>query len=248
MARQNIFDEDVFFAGYRKIREKDGNANELFEIPALLSILPDLNGKRVLDLGCGYGEHCKLFLARGAESVLGIDISEKMLAVARQENSDPRIRYLHMAIEDIGQLQETFDVVISSLALHYVEDFSGVATNVHRLLSPGGFFLFSQEHPLVTSHSGGDRWTKNEAGEKLHVNISNYGVEGIRETTWFIDHIRIYHRTFSGIINTLVEAGFSIERMVEPLPSEQLLERYPDHKDLLHKPDFLLLKVQKPIP
>ena len=245
MARQNVFDEDVFFAGYRKIRAKDGNANDLFEIPALLSILPELKGKRVLDLGCGYGEHCKLFLERGAESVTGIDISEKMLAVARQENSDPRIRYLHMAIEDIGQLKETFDVVVSSLALHYVEDFSGVCQNVCGLLSPGGIFLFSQEHPLVTSHSGGDRWTKNEAGEKLHVNISNYGVEGLRETTWFIDHIRIYHRTFSGIINALLEAGFSIERMVEPLPTEELLERYPDHKDLLHKPDFLLLKVKK---
>ena len=82
MAQQNIYDNEIFFEGYRKIRKKEGNANDLFEIPALLSMMPDLKGKRVLDLGCGYGEHCKLFVARGAKRVLGIDISQKMLEIA----------------------------------------------------------------------------------------------------------------------------------------------------------------------
>ena len=98
---------------------------------------------------------------------------------------------------------------------------------------------------MVTSHSGGDRWTRDANGEKRHVNISNYGVEGQRSTTWFVDHVQVYHRTFSSIVNTLIEAGFSIEKMIEPLPTEQLLAQYPDYKDLLHKPDFLLLKAKK---
>ena len=66
MAQQNIYDNEIFFEGYRKIRKKEGNANDLFEIPALLSMMPDLKGKRVLDPGCGYGDHCKLFVDRGA--------------------------------------------------------------------------------------------------------------------------------------------------------------------------------------
>lgn len=245
MAKQNIYDNATFFEGYKGIRENDANANVLFEIPALFSMMPDLTGKHVLDLGCGYGEHCKMFVDRGAERVVGIDISAKMLEVAMRENSDPRITYIQMPMEDIGRIEGSFDVVVSSLALHYVEDFVGVAKNVYALLNEGGVFVFSQEHPLVTSHSDGSRWTKDENGNKLHLNLSNYGVEGERETAWFVDNVKIYHRTFSGIVNTLLAAGFTLEEMVEPLPTPELLERYPQHKDLFHKPDFLLIRVRK---
>ena len=245
MAQQNIFDNEIFFDGYRKIRENPANANLLFEIPALLSMMPDLKGKSVLDLGCGYGEHCRMFIERGAERVVGIDISKKMLEVAVRENSDPRIEYLNMPIENIAELDGSFDVIVSSLALHYVEDFTDVVRNAHSLLNENGLFIFSQEHPIVTSHSGGNRWTKNSDGEKLHLNLSNYGVEGERDTVWFIDNIKIYHRTFSTIINTLIVGGFSIEQMIEPIPDEELLKLHPEQSDLFHKPDFLLLKVKK---
>ena len=82
MAQQNIYDNEIFFEGYKKIRDNKINANNLFEIPALFSMLPDLKNKRVLDLGCGFGEHCKRFFDCGAKKVVGIDISEKMLEVA----------------------------------------------------------------------------------------------------------------------------------------------------------------------
>ena len=163
MAKQNIFDNEIFFDGYKRIRENAVNANILFEIPALLSMMPDLTGKRVLDLGCGFGEHCKMFVERGAAKVVGVDISRKMLEIAQQENSDPKITYLNMAMEDIGQLKESFDIVISSLAFHYVEDFPGVVKNIYSLLDTNGVFLFSQEHPMVTCHSGGNRWPFSRA-------------------------------------------------------------------------------------
>ena len=245
MAQQNIFDNEIFFEGYKQLREKEGNANELFEIPALLSMMPDLNGKKVLDLGCGFGEHCKMFLDNGAKNVVGIDISKKMLEVAKKTNSDPKIEYINMPIEDIDKLNETFDVVVSSLACHYVEKFDHVVKTIYNLLDEDGVFIFSQEHPLVTCHSGGNRWTKDENGEKIHMNLSNYGVEGERTSKWFVDNIKIYHRTFSNIVNTLVKAGFSIQQMTEPLPTSELLERYPEQKDLFHKPDFLIIKVKK---
>ena len=82
MAKQNIYDNETFFEGYKKIRENSSNANELFEMPTLFSLLPDLEGKSVLDLGCGFGEHCMEYVRRGARSVVGIDISEKMLETA----------------------------------------------------------------------------------------------------------------------------------------------------------------------
>lgn len=245
MAQQNIYDNELFFEGYKKIRDNEVNANNLFEIPALFSMMPELKGKRVLDLGCGFGEHCSRFVDCGAEKVVGVDISEKMLAVAMAENSDPKIRYIKMPMEEISKLQEQFDVVVSSLAFHYVEDFAGVVKHVYDMLDEGGVFLFSQENPLCTCHSGGNRWTRDEQGNKLYLNLADYGVEGERESVWFVDNVKKYHRTFSSIINTLIEAGFSVEKMIEPLPTDELLEKYPDYKDLLHKPDFLLIKVRK---
>ena len=126
MAKQNIYDNETFFDGYRELRYREVNANTLFEIPTLISLLPDLEGKRVLDLGCGMGEHCVDYVNRGASRVVGVDISKKMLEVARKENSDPKITYLNIPMEDIGSIDERFDVVISSLAIHYIEDFKGV--------------------------------------------------------------------------------------------------------------------------
>ena len=245
MAQQNIYDNERFFAGYKKIRDNEVNANNLFEIPALFSMMPALNGKRVLDLGCGFGEHCKRFVECGADKVVGVDISEKMLEVAKRENCDQRISYLNMPMEEIAHLHEKFDIVISSLAFHYVEDFDGEITNVYKMLEENGVFIFSQEHPLCTCHSGGNRWTRDENGNKLYLNLADYGVEGERESVWFVDNVKKYHRTISTIVNALIETGFVVEKMIEPLPTEELLQKYPDYKDLLHKPDFLLVRARK---
>lgn len=245
MAQQNIYDNEIFFAGYKKIRENQVNANNLFEIPALFSMMPNLKDKTILDLGCGFGEHCKGFVESGAKKVIGIDISEKMLEIAKQENADSKITYINMPMENIFELTVKFDIVISSLAFHYVEDFAGVVKNIYNLLNENGTFIFSQENPLCTCHSGGQRWTKDENGNKLYLNLSNYGIEGERESTWFVDDVKKYHRTFSSIINTLIETGFKIEKLIEPLPTEDLLKKYPDYKDLFHKPDFLLVKCTK---
>lgn len=245
MPRQNIYDDETFFAGYRKIRENAGNANDLFETPALLELLPDLAGRAVLDLGCGCGGHCAEFVRRGARRVLGVDISEKMLDAARRENADPRIEYRRMAMEDVGALDERFDAVVSSLAIHYVEDYAGLVRAVHDLLNPGGVFVFSQEHPINTCFSGGERWTKDGRGEKLYANLSNYSVDGERESRWFVDGVKKYHRTFSSVLNGLIGAGFAVERLIEPVPDAAMLAAHPEHRDLLHKPDFLLIKARK---
>ena len=245
MSGQNIYDNEEFFKGYKKLREGEVNANNLFEIPVLFSMLPDIQGKRILDLGCGFGEHCMEYVKKGAARVVGIDISEKMLEVARREYADSKIEYINMAMEDLSQITEQFDVVISSLAIHYVEDFSAVVNDIYRLLAQDGVFVFSQENPINTCHGEGNRWTKDENGKKLYVNLKNYGVEGKRESTWFVDNVVKYHRIFSTIVNNLADAGFIIEKMEEPLPNEELLKKYPQYADLFHKPDFLIVRARK---
>lgn len=245
MAKQNIYDNEVFFEGYKKIRDNNANANVLFEMPALFSLLPDLQSKKVIDLGCGFGEHCMQYVRKGALKVVGIDISEKMLEVAKCENSDPHITYVNLPMENISEINEKFDIAISSLAFHYVEDFDALVKDVYEMLHENGVFIFSQEHPINTCFSGGDRWTRDEGGNKIYANLANYSLEGERESKWFVDGVKKYHRTFSTIINSLVQAGFAIEQMIEPVPTPEILEKYPEQADLYHKPDFLLIKVRK---
>lgn len=246
MSKQNIYDNETFFEEYMKLRSREVNANNLFELPTLYSLMPDLEGKKVLDLGCGSGERCMEYVQHGASKVVGIDISEKMLEAAKKNYSDPKITYMNMPMEDIGNIDETFDVVISSLALHYVEDYEGVVKNVYRLLSDGGIFLFSQEHPVNTCYSGkGDRWTRDENGRKIHANLENYCVETRYDSKWFVEGVQRYHRMFSTVINTLTDNGFRIVKIAEPYPTKELVEKYPEYYDNFHKPDFLFVKSQK---
>lgn len=244
MSKQNIYDNEEFFSSYSKLRNKN-NANELIEIPALLEMVPSIKDKKVLDLGCGFGEHCVLYKNKGAKSVLGIDISSKMLDIARQNNNLLGIEYKLLAIENINKIDEKFDIIISSLAFHYIEDFQSVADEAYRILNNGGYLIFSQEHPLNTCFEYGERWTKDENGKKIYANISNYSIDGKRESKWFVDGVVKYHRTFSSIINSLIKAGFVIDLVNEPIPTEDIIKEYPAYNDNIHKPDFLIIRAKK---
>ena len=93
MSKQNIYDNDTFFTDFKKIRRNRVNFNDLLETPVLMKMLPDLKGRSVLDIGCGMGQHAMQYATLGAERVLGIDISAKMLAYARENNSAECITY-----------------------------------------------------------------------------------------------------------------------------------------------------------
>ncbi|MGE5609676.1 MAG: class I SAM-dependent methyltransferase, partial [Bacillota bacterium] len=132
--KQNKYDDPEFFAKYGEMPRSVNGLEGAGEWPAFRALLPDLRDKRVLDLGCGFGWHCRYARQQGARFVTGVDLSEKMLARAQAATDDPAIEYRRCAIEDIDFPAEQFDLVISSLALHYVERFDLVCRNVHRWL------------------------------------------------------------------------------------------------------------------
>ncbi|MBQ2904225.1 MAG: class I SAM-dependent methyltransferase [Clostridia bacterium] len=246
MSRQNIFDNETFFSGYKALRDSDCNANDLIEQPAMRKLLPDLNGRSVLDLGCGYGHNCIDFVGRGAARVVGIDISEKMLAVAKEESAHVKIEYRNMSMTDISDLDEKFDFIYSSLAFHYVKDFDAFANDMYSVLSEGGLLLFSQEHPIITSTvDGAGHFNKNENGEKVSYTFSNYNQPGERRIRWYVDGVIKYHRTFSDIINALANAGFVVEAVCEPVPEEWVIEKVPAWSKEFIKPNFLIIKARK---
>ena len=240
---QNIYDNPTFFDGYKKLRDNPDNANILEEKPALFSLAPDLTGKAVLDLGCGFGENCAEFMRLGARRVVGIDISEKMLEIARQENTG--IECIRADMSDLSSLDEQFDVVFSSLAVHYIMDFCSFAAGVARIMARGGVFVFSQEHPLTTAPITGASWTWDEKTNRLHYNLSDYMRSGQRSTTWIVDNVVKYHRPFSEIANALFANGFSIEKMLEPTPTDETIKRIPKYAKNMDKPNFLVIKARK---
>jgi SAM-dependent methyltransferase len=238
---QNVYDHPDFFAGYADLRRTESGLNAAVEQPALQSLLPSsLHGISVLDLGCGFGDFARLARERGAEHVTGIDISESMLAAARAATDDDRIRYLRSPIETFEPGAAAFDLVVSSLALHYVEDYRAVIGRVARALRPGGRFVFSVEHPIATAY-GTYEWQRDDEGTKLHWKVDRYREEGRRESTWFIEGVIKYHRTIETYINALLEAGLRLRRLSEPEATVEAMNARPSLVETRRCPAFLVI-------
>lgn len=244
LMKQNKYDDPEFFAQYSQMPRSVGGLDEALEWPYFRDLLPDLCGKRLLDLGCGFGWHCRYARQQGARSVIGADLSEKMLARARAADSDAGIAYLLSAIEDIDFPPDSFDVVASSLALHYVERFDRVCQQVNHCLADGGAFAISVEHPTFTARAAQD-WHFSEGGERLHWPVDHYDEHGLRRTSWLAADVVKYHRTIAAYVNTLIDSGFQITRLVEPSPSIEMAIDQPQLKDERRRPMFLLIGALK---
>lgn len=247
MAQQNIYDNDKFFESFKEIRADEINFNDLIETPILLGMMPELKGKRVLDVGCGMGQHAGQYSDMGALSVLGTDISEKMLDFARENNSAENIEYMKLPFEELDKIEGEYDVVTSSLALDYAEDLCDVLKKINGLLIPGGKLVFSISNPISTAYDGVyDRYTRTEEGVRLYANLHNYNIEGLRKFRWCVDDYEVYHRRFSTLINNIVSAGFILEECRESSLPDEVIEKYPDKfGGLYHQPDFIFFRCGK---
>lgn len=241
--KENKYDDDQFFIKYSEMERSKKGLEGAGEWSELQKILPCFHHKKVLDLGCGYGWHCKYAVEHGAEAVIGVDLSHKMLEVARQKNADPRIEYRCSAMEDLAFSRETFDVVLSSLAFHYVKDFELLLKNITSWLKKGGELVFSVEHPVFTSYGTQD-WYYDDEGNILHFPVDHYYEEGERKAIFLGEEVIKYHRTLTTYLNTLLQNGFVIQHLIEPKPPKEMMD-LPEMKDELRRPMMLLVSAKK---
>lgn len=168
-----------------------------------------------------------------------------MLAEARQCTHDTRIRYIGSSIEDFDPGTGSFDLAVSSLVLHYVEDYHAVIVRIRRALVPGGRLVFSVEHPMCTALGTG-LWQLSPDGAELHWPVDRYREEGERRSRWFVDGVVKYHRTVETYVNGLIDAGFLIERLEEPEPTATALNARPELALHRRRPPFLILSAIRP--
>jgi SAM-dependent methyltransferase len=207
--------------------------NAYYEQPATLSLLPDVQGKRVLDAGCGPGSYAEWLVNNGA-GVVAFDVNEKMIQLARERLGD-KAEILHADLRNPLDFldSDSFDIVISPLVLDYVEDWGPVFSEFYRVLKKGGVLVFSIEHP----------YTKYA----IYHETSNYFKTETVEYTWkgFGAPVNVpsYRRPFSEVINPLVEVGFTLDKLLEPLPTEKFREK--DYEKLIKRPGFLCVRASK---
>ncbi|MBE7683807.1 class I SAM-dependent methyltransferase [Paenibacillus sp. P13VS] len=242
--KQNKYDEAEFFRNYSQMARSTQGLEAAGEWYKLRTMLPELKDKNVLDLGCGFGWHCRYAREQQARSVIGVDLSENMLQRAREMTDDSRIEYRKMAIEDIEFAPEQFDVVISSLALHYIEQLDQVFAQIHACLVEGGALVYSVEHPIFTARAAQD-WHYGPQGEIMHWPVDDYHQEGKRGTNFLNQDVVKYHRTLATHLNELIQAGFVIQQVAESKPSTEMMDQIPGMRDENRRPMFLMIAAVK---
>lgn len=242
--RENKYDDPVFFEKYNQMqRSKEGLAGA-GEWETLRPLLPDFAGKTVLDLGCGLGWHCAYAADQGALSVTGTDISARMLEKAAAINARPAVTYRQMAFEDAVFPENSFDVVLCSLMIHYLESFSDFLDRVEFWLRSGGTLILNVEHPVFTA-AGSQDWDYDEAGEIRHFPVDRYFMEGRRQAVFLGETVVKYHRTLTTYLETLLQRGFVLRHVVEPQPTEIMLAGNPAMEAELRRPMMLIVVAEK---
>ncbi|MFC3127000.1 class I SAM-dependent methyltransferase [Pseudoroseomonas globiformis] len=236
---QNIYDRPDFFAGYSQLSRSVHGLAGAPEWPTIQAMLPDVTGLRIVDLGCGFGWFSRWAAGKGAADILGLDLSEKMLARARAETSDARIRYERADLETLALPEQRFDLAYSALAFHYIADLPRLFATLHGALVPGGHLVFTMEHPVFMAPSH-PAWMAAADGRRVWP-LEGYAVEGERVTDWLAPGVVKRHRMLGTVLNSLVGAGFAFRRLEEWAPSPADLAANPALAEERDRPMMMLV-------
>ena len=239
-----FYDDEQVFTTYTAHRSRPDNPNDTMERPVILELLGDVVGLRVLDLGCGDARLGRDLLAEGCASYTGLEGSERMCRVARETLAGSDGQVIETTIEAWQYPPGAFDLVVSRLALHYVEDVGAVCVAVHRTLVPGGRFVLSVEHPVITSCDRG--WPAGT--QRQDWVVDDYHQSGRRVTNWLGGQVVKYHRSVEEYFGAVQQAGFMVEQLREGQPRRDRFSQEQTYQRRLRIPLFLMLAARKPVP
>lgn len=230
--------------------EKANIYHKYLEKPAIYSLLPDLAGKKVLVLGTGPGADAAELKKRGADQVVGTDISQKLIEIAKQTYPDCEFHVMDM--EKLDFEDESFDLVFSSLAVHYLATWNNFLAEAFRVLKPGGQLIFSSAHPLSDGMQHERIEDKKVAllGFESNVNTGDVKTYGqyfddfkidIKDPEWIV-----YHHSLETMVDQILGVGFDIRAIKEPRPQAEMKKVDPRHyAELVSMPWAIIFKLQK---
>lgn len=235
-------DKPIAFEAYEALAEAFASVvdtkphNAFYERPATLSLLPNVEGKRVLDAGCGPGVYSEWLIKRGAE-VFSVDASARMVELAKRRlNRTTGIRQADLGRPLTFLENSSFDIVLSPLVMNYIEDWVSTFREFHRVLRPEGHFVFSVSHPFFDyTYFKSDNYFKTEL-----VGSEWRGFEPVRV------HMPSFRRSLEATLNPLMEAGFRLETILEPKPTPEFKEADPKgYEEVSRQPVFLCIRARK---
>jgi len=228
--------------------ENDSVYHSLYEKPAMYSLLPELKGKKVISIGCGSGEDCNQLRKRGAD-VTGVDISDRLIEIAKISYPDCDFKVMDM--ESLKLENESFDFAYSSLAIHYLEDWTKALKEAHRILKPGSNYLFSCGHPIYSAMSY--TFSDDKISESMLSRRKDKITDTVEVTGNYVDRREmnfnewvIWHKSLDEICSEIANAGFVIDLIHEPKPLPRMKEIAPTDYEVLTKiPNFIIFKLRK---
>lgn len=236
-----FYDDEAVFATYMAARERPFNANDTLEKPIFDELVGNLAGRRILDLGCGDARFGREALTAGCQSYLGIEGSQRMFELAQANLAGSKGTVALATMENWSYPAQQFDLVTSRLALHYLEHIGPVLANVFQTLVSGGRFIFSVEHPVITSCDRG-------RGDGLRQDwlVDDYFDGGRRVTTWMGGEVVKYHRPVEDYFLALQAAGFVVDSLRESRPQRHLFVDEATYQRRKRIPLLLLLAATRP--
>lgn len=239
-----FYDDDRVFATYAAHRSQRDNPNDTLEAPPFGELMGSASGLRVLDLGCGDARFGRDLLAAGCRSYTGVEASRNMCELARRSLAGTEGELVEAPIEAWEYPPEAFDLVVSRLALHYVEDLPRICGLIFDALTQGGRFAFSVEHPVITSCDRG--WPAGT--QRQDWIVDDYHLAGRRVTRWLGGEVVKYHRTVEDHFAALQQAGFVIQGLREARPQRERFAQEATYARRMRIPLFLVMAAQKPAP
>jgi cyclopropane fatty-acyl-phospholipid synthase-like methyltransferase len=237
----SFYDDNDVFNTYMRSRQRDETPNDTIEKPVMMELIGAVKGKRILDLGCGDAAFGREALSNGCESYIGVEGSQNMVDVAIQTLAGTKGEIVLNTLENWDYPTSAFDLVVSRLVLHYVDNIDALFANIHHALVNNGQFIFSAEHPVITSTDKG--WQKGT--QRQNWLVDNYFDTGERITSWMGGTVRKYHRTLEDYFGAAQRADFTIQALREGRPERENFltdETYQRRKRI---PLFLIMSLCK---
>jgi len=235
------YDNDDFFEQYTAKRNRPNAPNNILEKPIIDQLIQDVEGKDILDLGCGDGKFGLELLSRKSRSYHGIEGSENMFGLAVDNLKDTDARLECFDIEGYDYPKEKYDLIVSRLVLHYVENLEELFVKLHHCLREKGEFVFSIEHPIITSCYE----AYHGKGRRENWIVDNYFESGERINHWIGKNVVKYHRTIEEYFQIIQNAEFEVLILRESKPNMKYFETQEEFERRMKIPLFMLFKLKK---